>query len=68
MTRFKTLDFEDSAEATDFMFDISANMNSIKLGRWAMETDRNYHTKSKAALEEAVKAYNAFLEIMESAC
>lgn len=63
----KSTSFGDSSDATDFMYTLSSGLNSKALENWAAITDRNYDTKTLAALKKARKSYSAFLEAMESA-
>lgn len=63
----KPVEFEDSAEATDFMETLQGMLEDPRLMNWAKITDTNYGTRSTVALVEAVGNYAEFIETMYSA-
>lgn len=67
ITEAKGRNFEDSGEATDFMYGVITKMKAKQLENWAKITDQNFGTKTASKLNSAIKAYNAFLDEMEKA-
>lgn len=57
----------DSEEATDAVESISDSLNDKNLLDYMKVTDKNYSTKTVAALKEAQKAFNALKEEFYSA-
>ena len=58
------VEFEDSAEATDFMVTIQAMLNDPRLKNWAKVTEENYFGEFKAQLSTAQFMYDEFLNAM----
>lgn len=59
--------FDDSVDATEFMYKISDMMGADALEDWAAQTDKNFGTKTGSKLKAAAAAYKAFLDEMEKA-
>jgi hypothetical protein len=59
--------FEDSAEATDFMEQLSSMLNDPRLKDWATVTEENYGGDFIAQLRMAKIAYKEFLDAMYEA-
>jgi len=60
-------EFQDSVEATDYVYDVLGSMSDMKLRRWVNTTDTNYSTECKAKLDKAITAYEEFLDELNSA-
>lgn len=59
--------FQDSTDATEFMFKINDMLQEKALLDWAKETDSNFSTRTVDKLKKASAAYNKFLEEMMEA-
>lgn len=60
-------EFEDSAEATEFIEDIYQKMKDSRVQNWARDTDSQHGTKSLAGLKSAIKAWDDFMADLEEA-
>ncbi len=63
----KPVEFEDSAEATDFMETLQGMLEDPRLADWAKITDTNFGTRSAGLLAKAVSNYAEFIETMYNA-
>ena len=61
------LEFDDSVEATDFMYTVRDLLKSKALIKWAKDTDSNFSVDTLSSLKAAIKAYDKFLDTMEEA-
>ena len=61
-------EFNDSSEATGFVYTIQSMLEDGRLKDWAKATDENFTLSSEAQekLAQATKAFNEFVEILES--
>ena len=67
MGRIKAMEFEDSAEATDFMEKLDGMLSDPRLLNWVEATDTNYGTDTASSLDDAQTAYSALLRAMYEA-
>ena len=67
MGRIKDMEFEDSAEATDFMETLDGMLNDPRLLNWVQATDSNYGTNTIENLDDAQTAYHALMKAMYEA-
>ncbi len=67
MGRIKDMEFEDSAEATDFMEKLDGMLNDPRLLNWVEATDSNYGTNIAPSLDDAQTAYSALMRAMYEA-
>ncbi len=63
----KGKDFDDSADATEFMHGILGKMKTKQLKSWSKNTDYDFGVSTAKKLATAIKAYEAFLSEMEKA-
>ena len=59
--------YKDSAEATDVIYDLNQRLNDKKLLAWAKVTDSNLGANTVPLLRKAIKAYDLFVNEMDSA-
>lgn len=59
--------FDDSGDATSFMYGLQTALKSKALVDWAKATDMNFDTSSQRHLRAAVDAYEKFIKEIEKA-
>lgn len=62
-------EFEDSSEATGFVYTIQSKLKDPRLMNWAKATDENFTLshEAQAKLTQAIEAYDKFVTILENA-
>lgn len=63
-------EFDDSADATDFIHDIASRLEDKRLMRWAKDTDDNFTVKGGTAvgqLKKSIAEFDKFLTMLEEA-